>query len=577
MSQSLADDFPIDPLTTSGDELADILNRFQAAVMSSNSGAAAPPDLYPGTIWIDTSGAAPVMKIRNADNSGWDTIPTSGSTAPYLLPDGTVAAPSLAFKSEPQLGLYRVGAGSMAFANTGVRTHYFPTGGTATALQMNPRAAGTSELDLYHDPAGTANTDYFAIQKSAAQTLFTSVAVGTGAKKLFKFDAASFTFAGGPVTAPQFNLNANCYWSIDANNVYWTVKQNSYLYASLANGSLTYNNLGTGGSGKATIIHATNGDFISPAGIYAGGQQPGLGLEVAGNARRLRFTTDGWRLDWDGASGNLNYVNPSGVGLLTISGSNGTVNTPAGYTSSGGAGVGYLCYNYQDAGGGTLVRYMIQANPGWAEVYIMGIHVQGNWAGMRMQASSGSYIDFVLSGSAGSIGTVRANIEGSVSYASNAGALVGRGGADYIHDNGTGNPEYIRNSGVSNLICYINGAGEYNWPIGPSDARLKENIADTAQDSLSMVRALRFVGFNYKAFAPLVTTPDQPEDADPPPPVRIDDGHFHPLGLVAQEADQVNSEIVSKGGTYLQLDPIQMSLLALHAVQQLAAKVDALH
>src|SRR5262245_45022728 len=109
MSQQLPDDFPIDPTTTSGDELAEILNRMNAAMQSTNSGATAPSSTYPGMQWLDTSVTPSVLRIRNAGNTGWLTVSTMGQ-GPFGLADGTVAAPGLAFISEPGLGLMRQGA-----------------------------------------------------------------------------------------------------------------------------------------------------------------------------------------------------------------------------------------------------------------------------------------------------------------------------------------------------------------------------------------------------------------------------------------------------------------------------------
>jgi hypothetical protein len=85
---------------------ADINNNL-AALFSDNSGSTAPSVTVAFQDWIDTSGASPLWKKRNAANNAWITIGTiSGSTiafegtlpsqtgnaGEYLTTDGTVAS-----------------------------------------------------------------------------------------------------------------------------------------------------------------------------------------------------------------------------------------------------------------------------------------------------------------------------------------------------------------------------------------------------------------------------------------------------------------------------------------------------
>ncbi|RLC36307.1 hypothetical protein DRH27_05410 [Candidatus Falkowbacteria bacterium] len=57
MSQRLPTDFGIDPYTTSGIELAQILDRMAGALDSTNSGLVRPDYAIAGTLWLDTTGA----------------------------------------------------------------------------------------------------------------------------------------------------------------------------------------------------------------------------------------------------------------------------------------------------------------------------------------------------------------------------------------------------------------------------------------------------------------------------------------------------------------------------------------
>ncbi len=50
------------------------LNNALQAIVSQNSGSSAPSPTYAYMAWIDTSGANPLLKIRNAANSAWVTV-----------------------------------------------------------------------------------------------------------------------------------------------------------------------------------------------------------------------------------------------------------------------------------------------------------------------------------------------------------------------------------------------------------------------------------------------------------------------------------------------------------------------
>jgi hypothetical protein len=85
---------------------ADINNNL-AALFSDNSGSTAPSVTVAFQDWIDTSGASPLWKKRNAANNAWITLGTisastiafegtlpsqTGNAGEYLTTDGTVAS-----------------------------------------------------------------------------------------------------------------------------------------------------------------------------------------------------------------------------------------------------------------------------------------------------------------------------------------------------------------------------------------------------------------------------------------------------------------------------------------------------
>jgi hypothetical protein len=224
MTQPLASDFPIDPTTTSGTALADILNRFSDSVNTSNSGATPPPDTTPGMVWLDTSTTPPTMRIRNAANTGWNTIPVSGGAtgSPFLLPDGTVAAPGLAWASEPGLGLYRFGASQIGMAAQGVKLWDWNfSHGTNTYAAMYARggAGGATQFSMTNQPAAATNYNYLALYQNAdGAAILATRAVGTAVRGNLTLDAPTVLATGdvslvGNLTAGTvFGNNGMGFW-----------------------------------------------------------------------------------------------------------------------------------------------------------------------------------------------------------------------------------------------------------------------------------------------------------------------------------------------------------------------------
>ena len=93
------------------------INSNLAALFSANSGSTAPSTTVAFQDWIDTSGASPLWKKRNAANNAWITIGTltssaitfegtlpsqTGNAGEYLTTNGTVASWAAIAQSEVQ-------------------------------------------------------------------------------------------------------------------------------------------------------------------------------------------------------------------------------------------------------------------------------------------------------------------------------------------------------------------------------------------------------------------------------------------------------------------------------------------
>jgi len=78
MTQRLNADFNIDPLSTNGEELANILNRMIRAVDTTNAGNTRPAYNQKGMLWVDTSNATSVPSIfKLMLNNGTRDIPVA--------------------------------------------------------------------------------------------------------------------------------------------------------------------------------------------------------------------------------------------------------------------------------------------------------------------------------------------------------------------------------------------------------------------------------------------------------------------------------------------------------------------
>ena len=93
MAQSLLTDFPIDPVTTSGTQLADILNRWHQAVGSNNSGATRPGTVTAGGTWVQTGPGTQLqlMWFDGTTDHPIGTVAAPGGTAVIGAPDNSVA------------------------------------------------------------------------------------------------------------------------------------------------------------------------------------------------------------------------------------------------------------------------------------------------------------------------------------------------------------------------------------------------------------------------------------------------------------------------------------------------------
>jgi hypothetical protein len=167
------------------------------------------------------------------------------SNGQFLLQDGTVTTPGLAWNSEPGLGWYRSGANQVDMAAAGASTFgFYANNALVTGLVGYPRSAGgTSQVQLWNQPKGTANFNYLSLQQKAdGSSAISTSAAGTATRGNLTLDAPAVLMPNQPA------FYANGANGVGANSV-------------IVFGSVVFN--------RGSNYNAGNGRFTAPAsGVY---------------------------------------------------------------------------------------------------------------------------------------------------------------------------------------------------------------------------------------------------------------------------------------------------------------------
>ena len=116
----------------SGAQFRAELNLILAALQSCAFGATPPTTTTAGQLWVDASGASPVLKIRNALNSGWVTL-------------GTLAAGGFELAGSSEVGRALIAAATVAAQRTALG---LGNGATLNLASLAQAQAGTDNATL---------------------------------------------------------------------------------------------------------------------------------------------------------------------------------------------------------------------------------------------------------------------------------------------------------------------------------------------------------------------------------------------------------------------------------------------
>lgn len=205
------------------------LNDALAAIVSNNSGTAAPSTTFALMWWMDTT--ANQLKIRNAANSAWLVVLdfTATNAAAFIAALGSTTSAGFQFFGDPNTGVYSPGADTLGFVVGGselIRL-VFSSSGTNNSY---PSFLGTGAIKL---PVGTllqrpsvpvAGQLRFNSDSTAAEiyngAIWSSVGGGGGGGGGIKWSAISGT---APTSAEEFGEIVNYFGAGLAQELYTTV------------------------------------------------------------------------------------------------------------------------------------------------------------------------------------------------------------------------------------------------------------------------------------------------------------------------------------------------------------------
>ena len=113
-----------------------------AALASANAGASAPTATVAGMLWLDTSASPPVLRRRNATNTGWEVLLDAG---------GNLAGLANTAVARTNLGLGSMATKSAADYDTAIAAKAALTGATFTGVVTAPNFVSSSDARLKSD------------------------------------------------------------------------------------------------------------------------------------------------------------------------------------------------------------------------------------------------------------------------------------------------------------------------------------------------------------------------------------------------------------------------------------------
>ena len=118
------------------------INEVIAALQSTSAGASAPTATVAGMLWVDTSVSPPILRRRNATNTGWDAL---------LDAAGNLAGLANTAVARTNLGLGTMSTKSAADYNAVIAAKAELAGATFTGVVTAPNFVSSSDVRLKSD------------------------------------------------------------------------------------------------------------------------------------------------------------------------------------------------------------------------------------------------------------------------------------------------------------------------------------------------------------------------------------------------------------------------------------------
>ena len=118
------------------------INEVIAALQSTSAGASAPSATVAGMLWVDTSISPPVLRRRNATNTGWDAL---------LDAAGNLAGLANTAVARTNLGLGTMSTKSAADYDAVIAAKAALSGATFTGVVTAPNFVSSSDARLKSD------------------------------------------------------------------------------------------------------------------------------------------------------------------------------------------------------------------------------------------------------------------------------------------------------------------------------------------------------------------------------------------------------------------------------------------
>lgn len=316
-----------------------------------------------GDRWVRPGSMTEVVWLPNANNAGvWVNLADVGSipyplavakggtgattaaqarinlgidytTSAFLISDGTVAAPGLAFASELGLGWFRSGAGKLYLASGGTSVFTTDTAATNTAVSVYPKAAGTSSLGLSSGAAGAANANVLGFNISSTVCSIFDGKTGTATAL-----PLSLLFPAGVIVSAALKAASGMGMRFDGTNANFLCMGSDHA----TNWNLTWNHTTgdlawLGGTSTSLFSVGNTGDAIAAGSMTATKFKVAASIQLWDNGSSSLIGMQGnanfnWTWAWDKASGLLHWIGGAGGDLIQFAGDGSASKAAAGTT-----------------------------------------------------------------------------------------------------------------------------------------------------------------------------------------------------------------------------------------------------